>query len=154
MRSIFRKGEQMKTKVVLLSLALLPLLIAGPMSRVRADIVDCTTISSLPFVITTPGKYCLSGDLSFNLGNVMATAISIQADDVIVDLNGHTMSSTGSRQTAFDTVLPQQRITIRNGTLRGFASGTYLSLTASTIENMRVVGNSAFGIQIFGSSNI
>src|SRR5215510_6072457 len=108
----------MKTRTVSVSIALAALLMAGTASYAGADIVNCTTISSLPFHITAPGKYCLSGSLT--TGGTEA-AITIEADDVILDFNGYTMSSTNSLQYGFDTAgITRHSLTIRNGTLKRF----------------------------------
>jgi len=46
-----------------------------------------TPIDKVPFVITEPGTYIVTKDLSAD-----ASAIAIQADNVTVDLNGHTVT--------------------------------------------------------------
>src|SRR5207249_2839952 len=50
----------------------------------------CTPISSLPYSITAPGKYCLSGDLS--ISDSTSAAITISASNVLLDLDGYTLS--------------------------------------------------------------
>jgi hypothetical protein len=52
-----------------------------------------TVITSLPFIITTPGTYVLAGDLSSTVANVDAIQISTATSGpVIVDLKGFTLN--------------------------------------------------------------
>jgi len=50
-------------------------------------------INSLPYTISVPGDY----QLDRNLQSTSPTLITITADDVTLDLNGHTLSSTSSK---------------------------------------------------------
>jgi hypothetical protein len=52
----------------------------------RAETVNCTAITSLPFVITVPGVYCFTGHLETAMTS--GTAIDIQTNNVVLDLNG------------------------------------------------------------------
>src|SRR5260370_6407387 len=54
-----------------------------------------TPISSAPFTISAPGSYYLTKDLSVTTGN----GITISADNVTLDLNGFTISSTAASAT-------------------------------------------------------
>jgi parallel beta-helix repeat protein len=83
-------------------------------------------------------------------------AISITADDVILDLNGYTMSGTGPGSQTEGISAPlanQNSITIRNGTLKGFTGAIDLGGDSNVVENMRVLDCFAEGIALSGSSN-
>ena len=85
------------------------------------------TIASLPFTISTPGVYRLASDLSFAAAT--GAAITIDADDVLVDLAGFTLS--GSAGAAATAVAIQSEahsnLTIRNGAITGFYRGVYIT---------------------------
>jgi hypothetical protein len=76
-----------------------------------------TPISALPFTISTPGSYYLTGNLSVVSGD----GITIGADCVTVDLNGFCISSTNGDRTGIAITVQGTRedLTIRNGHISG-----------------------------------
>src|ERR1017187_8409666 len=73
-----------------------------------------TPISSVPYTISAPGSYYLTGNLAVSSG----TAITITASQVTLDLNGFTLSSTEATPTGTGILLEvggNSDITIRNG---------------------------------------
>ncbi len=80
-----------------LSCAALLLPVLGATARAETP---CTEINALPFYITAPGTYCLGDSLSYADGRGSA-AISIESDDVVVDLKGHVLDGapSGDRKT-------------------------------------------------------
>jgi hypothetical protein len=122
----------------------------------------CTPITSLPKIITASSVYCLTSDLStaMNTGH----AVEIQADNVVIDLNGYTLDglAAGAGTSAIGIYVWQRKnITIRNGTVRGFYFGIYLgdapSFTTSQghlIEGIRADMNTYTGINVEGQGNI
>ncbi len=85
-----------------------------------------TPISSAPFTITASGSYYLTADLTVASGN----AITVNADDVTLDLNGFTISSTASPAGGAAVFIGngRQNITIRNGHIAGtttFSGGAF-----------------------------
>jgi len=69
-------------------------------------------INSLPYTISVPGDY----QLNRNLQSKSPTLITITADDVTLDLNGHTLSSTSSQYAIH--VKSVQNVVIKNGSIR------------------------------------
>src|SRR5262249_9398816 len=63
-----------------------------PMMKTLAQIEPRTPISSAPFTITDSGSYYLTTNITVNSGN----AISIATNNVTLDLNGFTISSTAA----------------------------------------------------------
>jgi hypothetical protein len=53
---------------------------------VRAETLNCTSITSLPATINTQGVFCLTGNLGTNISS--GNAIYITANNVTLDLNG------------------------------------------------------------------
>jgi hypothetical protein len=107
--------------------------------------------------ISQAGSYYLTGPLTVTGGN----GISVQADDVSVNLRGFTISSSGTGGRGID--LSHTRISIRNGTVRGnyvysggafsgsgFDGGVdYLSAPGNAlVEDMLVEGVQSYGIDL------
>jgi len=140
-------------------LNLIILLLAA--STACAETTNCTAITSIPYVISSPGVYCLTGNLS--LGRINGRAIFIDADDVVLDLNGWTLEGTGGLATELVGIKAYQRknLTIRNGTIRGFYIGILLydilpftTSQSHLIEDIRADRNTRSGIRVYGSSSI
>jgi len=107
-----------------------------------------------PTTITQPGYYILTRDLS----PASVTAITIQADNVTVDLNGRAINSAPS-QGAIAVNGAFQNVTIRNGRLLGGNYGVNAAASAPGTVNLRVerveIGNTAFaGVQVIGAGII
>lgn len=117
----------------------------------------CTRyISAVPFTIRAPGHYCFAFDIrtGINTGN----AITIEADDVLLDLNGFTLdgtpAGTGTNANGIFT-FDRRHLTVRNGTVRGFFDGVQLGaggprVAGITVEGMRV-DRTAVGIAVRGT---
>ncbi len=91
------------------------------------DATACSVIASLPTTIVVPGVYCVEQDFELAMAN--GAAIEIKADDVTLDLTGHTISnvSAGSGTQAFGIYsLSRERIVLKNGTIRGWLQGIRL----------------------------
>ena len=128
--------------------------VTGPPSGARAcSACSCDfPIASVPFQITTPGRYCFSNDLKMTAAG---TAIDVQADSVSIDFAGRRLEGTGTGVGIYS--YERNTVTIRNGTVRGFERGIYLIGVGSrqhVVEDMRVVGNTYAGIQVFGDQSI
>jgi hypothetical protein len=119
-----------------------------------------------PMTITRPGIYVLQQDILYN-GN--GAAITINASNVTLDLNGYQIIGPGTSSNTAIGVYARNRdqITIRNGTVRGFMYGIYISDDSDralsgngfdqgrhVIENLRLIGNTFRGIRIEGRGNI
>jgi len=130
---------------------------AGPQGPSGPDPSGCTTIDSLPFIINATGKYCLHGPLSTSMTS--GIAVQITADNVVVDLNGFTISETsvGTTTDGIDAVLNTHSVTIRNGAIKGFNRGVFVSgstSTSSVIEGLHVQDIISEAIRVEGSGHI
>lgn len=123
-----------------------------------------TPISSAPFVISTSGSYYLTTNLAVSSGN----AITIAANNVTLDLNGFTLSSTEPSPTGtgiqLGTGTGVANIAIRNGVIAGGVSeagGVYggsgfgygISYSGGAADNVRVTGVSVSGC-LYGGINL
>jgi hypothetical protein len=119
-----------------------------------------TPISSVPFTITNSGSYYLTKNLNVTTGD----AITINANQVTLDLNGFTISSTAASANGKSISLANPAgnsdITILNGHIKGgvtnnagvyngpgFAYGIYYTAFP---YNVRVAGVSVSGCSIHG----
>ena len=83
-----------------------------------------TPIYSLPFFILFPAKYRLEKSLTYEKKD--GSAIMILSSNVDLDLNGCALQGTTDNQSIGILVDHQQKVTIRNGTIRGFKQSIVL----------------------------
>lgn len=101
-----------------------------------------------PITITQSGSY----RLATNLTDIPpgTNAIEIRADDVTLDLNGHSITGPGAGNSSgieavFNGIPIFVRSAVFNGSVSGFTYGVSLGYN-SRVENIRVFGNSNTGI--------
>jgi len=123
----------------------------------------------VPFTITQPGSYYLTGNVS--VGTAASSAIVISASNVTLDLNGFTISSStpiGAGSGVFIDP-PSRAVTVRNGRIQGatvysaptFTDGGFLggvsagasSNTGILVEDLIVSSIYGTGIDLFAGSN-
>jgi len=135
------------------ALVISALLFAG---AARAETVNCTEITGLPYFINTPGIYCLKSSLSFS--NSAGIAIQVQSDDVVLDLNGYLLdgSAAGAGTSSWGIyAFNRKNVTIRNGAVRGFyvgIGGGWIDpdFTGNVIEHMLVDRSTSYGVIMYG----
>lgn len=133
-------------------------IVAATCGAAHAETIRCRPIARVPVVIRAPGIYCLVADISANLAS--GTAITINANAVILDLNGHTLSNFAAGETTQAVGISgsqRQAVTVKNGTIAGFAYAVYLTgappytvSQANVIEGIRAYRNTTGGITIGG----
>jgi hypothetical protein len=143
----------------------------APTMKTLAQIEPRTPISFAPFIITQPGSYYLTTNLSVTIGD----AIDIATNRVTLDLNGFTISSTANPSGGYGVKLAvpsgNSDVSIFNGHVvggvtnngttfsgPGFSSG--IDLPSTTLQNIRVTcvtvsGCAGYGIYLgLGDSTI
>ena len=138
----------------------------APMMKSLAQIEPRIPISSAPLTITNAGSYYLTTNITVSSGN----AITINSNNVTLDLMGFTISSTDPGNTGSAILLNSgpggivlQNITILNGFIRGavtgIGSGVYSGSGFSygiargfgfAPENVRITGISISGCASYG----
>lgn len=116
-----------------------------------------TAITSIPYTISNPGKYCLTSSL--NTAN-SANAITIQTGNVVLDFDGHTITGPyqagPSVSSAYAISFPlggyYNNIIITNGTINGFWQGIAISGSNILVSKMRVLNTIHTGISISGEN--
>lgn len=132
----------------------------GPTMKTLDQIEPRTPISSAPFVITQPGSYYLTTNVTTSSGD----AIDINANSVTLDLGGFTITSTFNPAGGYGIGLAGgvSNITILNGHIQGSVtnngSGVYsgsgfvygIGWSSFPPSRVRVTGISVSGCQIGG----
>jgi hypothetical protein len=136
----------------------LTFVLLGAAAAAHAEVNLCTNIPSVPFTISAPGIYCLNTELSFPSGS--GAAISIVADDVVLDFNGHLLDglAAGPATSAYGVLaLNRTNVTVRNGTVRGFSIGVFLGGRGpqnNIVEDMRSDLCTMNGLALRGQGSI
>jgi hypothetical protein len=123
-----------------------------------AETVHCTPITAVPTIITVQGIYCFTQNLATSMTS--GAAIEIQANNVILDLNGWKLGgqAAGLGTNAIGIyAASRQNITLKNGTVRGFSYGILLYGNASEghiVEDIRADHNTYVGIEVDGHGNL
>jgi hypothetical protein len=136
--------------------------VAGAMwpGPARAETQNCTVLTTMPATLSAPGHYCLDQDFALFPGsNPMVT---ISADDVVLDCNGHTLRNTyvDGDGIGVSVVDVRRGVTVRQCVLDGFEPGvsveTYPGSTAAStairIEDNRILRAHTTGIRAIGSN--
>lgn len=95
-----------------------------------------TKIASLPYTISTPGYYYLTGNLSYAGGN----GIIIDSNNVTIDLMGFVLAGPDTETGEYSGIYMngRQSVEIRNGIVKGWKYG--VQEKGPTGSNHRVIG--------------
>ena len=122
------------------------------LDQIDAKLEKRTPISGLPFTITIAGSYYVTGDLTGSSGNA---GITINTDNVTIDLNGFTLIGVPFSFAGISGA-SRKNITIRNGTLRNWAT-TGVGLTTCTnvrLTDLRSISNGGSGFSVGDGSEV
>jgi Right handed beta helix region len=112
-------------------------------------------IRSVPFTIKKSGTYTLEKDLTYS-GASGTGATTVNAFNVVLDLNGFSLTGTGNPtfngQIAIN-VAGQTNVTVQNGTVTGFTTGVDFNGGAQElVQNLRLF-NTTISVTMQGSSS-
>jgi hypothetical protein len=113
--------------------------------------------SDLPLTITEPNSYYLVEDVDFVS---TATAITIECNDVTIDLMGYTLKGPDSGTGSGIYMDGHSNVEIRNGTVRDFYRGIYEQGSAASsgeqhrVINVRVMSNEYGGMLLMGYGHL
>jgi hypothetical protein len=148
-------------------------LLSTAFSAISAN-AACTAITALPKAITASGTYCLTGDLAASTASTTIVngqlaqvgAITISADNVVLDLAGFEIKNTNTSLTTnlhtfgvYETGT-HSNITVKNGRVNGYYGGVFFEDKGTgTTSNVLVDGISVYnngwdGIRVDGKSAI
>jgi parallel beta-helix repeat protein len=108
----------------------------------------------MPLTISASGSYYLTENI-----NAKDTAITVEANDVTIDLMGHSLIGPGTGSNFGVYMEGRSNVEIRNGTVRGFGShgiyeGSLDDGRGHRVIRVRVMSNGARGIYLRGSGNL
>jgi parallel beta-helix repeat protein len=113
-----------------------------------------TPVDHCPVTIDTPGDYVVTQDLTCSANLLFTGAIQINASNVHLFLQGHTLTGPGSGSYAdgIGVGYGQSGVTITGpGTITGFSQGVNIGGSGSTVQNL-VISNNGAGITINNST--
>ncbi|MFT3686908.1 MAG: right-handed parallel beta-helix repeat-containing protein [Phycisphaerales bacterium] len=131
----------------------------GSTGKMLSEVEPRTPISSLPFVISTPGSYYLTGNLAVSSPT---HGITVNASGVEIDLNGFALTGVNSNNSsAIQCGSSLASIAVRNGRLLNWWGGVDVRfVTRARVENVECTGPgtgvnvSALGIGVGPSSAV
>jgi len=109
-----------------------------------------TDIATLPYIISKPGSYIVTRDLS--LTTLDTPGILITTGSITLDLNGHTLwgpgKTAGVTGAAIGVSVSSSNIIVRNGTIREWRSIGVDAMNAenSQFESLCCYNNGSYGI--------
>jgi len=117
------------------------LLLTVPTAFAAGSGGECLPISETPFVISDPGRYCLTMDLKASMPN--GKAIWVKSNDVTLDFRHYSLSNALARlgNTAYGVYANgRSNIKVYNGELSGWGTGVRfvgLQTMGNTISDMK-----------------
>lgn len=142
-----------KSRMQLVLLTLL-FVVAIPLSAYGADgQIKISQSTGSPINITQPGSYVLTSN--FVVTTSTTHGISIGADNVTLNLNGHAIIGPGKEIAGGDGIYAYEKhnIAVMNGTVRGFGvRGIYISGTNNQVKDIRAYSNGGNGIMVYSST--
>ena len=131
-----------------------------PQVEPRSPIPPVGWSGTFPIVISQPGSYFLTRSLTVA---TQVSAIQIAASDVALDLNGFTLTGTGSSvgsPVGVEVRGVQKNLSVRNGNLHSWFAGVDASddatdyATQSRYEDLQVTNNTNYGIYVDSGSAV
>lgn len=115
---------------------------SGPLAATLATLLfmpahtrAVTIIDHVPYTITAPGKYELQADLTYD-GDI--DAITVNAADVVIDLNGYTLRHRPPKDVRGVMILAHN-VTVQNGTISGFEYGVVMESSQDKAESLQLL---------------
>jgi len=122
-------------------------------SRALAGGVTAGDFAGFPVNLNVSGSYRLTSDLTASANN---GGISIDADNVTLDLNGFTIYGGGGLIADGISMANRRNVEIKNGTVRDFTrNGIFTNINTQFLRviALRAIGNAIDGIDLQGQGN-
>jgi hypothetical protein len=122
-----------------------------------AETLTCTNVTVLPTTISTAGHYCLNANFTQAFAS---SPVTINASNVVLDCNDHTITNSGTGVPNGITVNNQSQVTIRNCNISSFGRGIAVYETVAGVsrnnhvEHNDVRKSKVAGIQVGGTANL
>ena len=109
-------------------------------------------ITSLPFTISQSGSYVVNGNLTCGSCTNSLYGITVSADNVTIDLQGFEMVGPGTQSRGISTA-SNRHLTVRDGTIRNWASGIFSGNDGLRVDGVNLKNNSSAGISASGGAH-
>ena len=106
-----------------------------------------------PTLITEPGNYVVTRNISVDSGNVL----TINCSNVTIDLNGNTLASTSSSGHIIELVAGSTNIVIENGRLSGGDVGVYAwngTPVRLRLEDTEILSPASYGVRVYRGEHV
>ncbi len=125
----------------------------GPTMKSLDQVEPRTPISSLPYTITQPGSYYVTGNLTGVAGQ---NGITIVSDYVTLDLSGFTLTGVPSSWNGVEVSGIRRGIAVRNGTLRNWELSGLQAVAAQggVFEDLIAAWNAQYGLYAGSGSTL
>jgi len=126
----------------------------GPTMKTLAQVEPRIPITNVPLDIDAPGSYYFTTNLVSS-----SYGLRIRADRVVVDMEGFSLSGSGTGVTFGIEIYgsltsPRRYVTVKNGTIEEFNLGVYGGyVEGCSLEDLVVQSNQTQGIWIHGRGN-
>ena len=107
----------------------------------RIDVATLPSGSGTSYIISNPGSYYLSDDITVTAA--LTSGITIYASNVTLDLNGFTISNTNGESIGVSIASASQNTVVKNGHIHGFQYGIQIIPTQShraVITDLTITG--------------
>ena len=124
----------------------------APTFKTLQQIEPRTPISALPVTISTSGSYYLTTNLTCVACSNNLNGISLNVNNVTIDLNGFELVGVAGSQYGVEAVNVARDISIKNGTIRNWGVGGVVlnGNRFASINNVSFIDNVTYGF--FGAS--
>jgi hypothetical protein len=124
-----------------LGLGIVAMLALGIGATPPAEAASPISISACPYMITAPGNYVVTNNLTAS-----GDCINVSTGQVAIDLQGH--SITGNGTSGVGIIGGADHIVVTNGTIAKFYDGIYFVDSFHVISQMTVQQNKQYGIHL------
>lgn len=117
------------------------------LSVISTNVLADTAITSLPFTISSPGSYYLTGNLTSD-----TSGITVMVNDVTIDLKNYSITGTSAVDSSGIYFFKSNNGVVKNGTVRKFHNGIYATgsgVGLTKITNVSAMEN-VWGMRIGG----
>ncbi|MDX1746121.1 MAG: hypothetical protein R3324_09310 [Halobacteriales archaeon] len=157
------RGHSTPSTFAILAVLVVFTILGGPTAHAVDGVIEINQARALaggpsdgpgfPVTVSESGSYRLTSDLDVG---TTAGGISITAADVTIDLNGFEISTTSGSGNGIAIDSTSHNVEIRNGTVRGFNYGVFLSpgVEIARIVDVRAIGNQEYGFMTQGNGTL
>ena len=153
MKTVTTMKTNQRTSIFFALLAFFILALVAPSAALACTSITESDVTAGGYTISSSGDYCFTEDIATNMSS--GQAIVIAADDVTIDLNGYELDDTAGSLSQAIYSNGYDNLTVRNGTIKGFASAVALigaSSSGRLLEDLVVTNNTSSAFRVDGAN--